>query len=301
MGSSNFPEFNSRRNTLKLLSLAAVGAGTISSLGSLRAMAATVTSDGACLLTPQSVEGPYYFDPKLERSEITEGHEGIPVKLKLQVMGANCHVMPNARVDVWHADAQGFYSGYDKQGDSGNISTKGQTFLRGTQFSNTDGEVLFTTIFPGWYTRMTAHIHFKVFLDKSTVLTAQIYFPDALNEFIYTNVPAYKRNTRRDTINATDPIALDATSTAYASIKEGGDHYLATLVVGVDPSARSKVGPMPGGPPPGIPTGNGEFRGPPPGPRPGGDNIFANRKQMSNEERLRALVPGSPQEPDSKK
>jgi len=290
----NSPDSSPRRDTLKLLSLAALGAGTLGSIGSPRVQAATIPSNGACLLTPQSVEGPYYFDHKLERSEITEGHEGIPVKLKLQVIGADCLVLPNARVDVWHADAQGFYSGYDRQGDSGNISTKGRIFLRGTQFSNSNGEVLFTTIFPGWYPGRTAHIHFKIFLDKSTVLTAQLYFPDALNEFIYTNVTAYKRKALRDTLNATDPIALEATSAAYASIKEEGGHYLATLVAGVDPAARPGIEPMPGGPPPDFSVRSGELLRPPPGPPPGGSFPFANRKQLSSEERLRALVPGSP-------
>ncbi|OKH59243.1 hypothetical protein NIES2130_10595 [Scytonema sp. HK-05] len=39
----------------------------------------------ACVLTPQDVEGPYYFDPKLLRTDITEGKEGVPLKLKNKV------------------------------------------------------------------------------------------------------------------------------------------------------------------------------------------------------------------------
>lgn len=288
MKSSNSPDSDSRRTALKMLSLTALGTGIID-IGSSAAHAAPVQSNGACLLTPQSVEGPYYFDPKLERSQITEGHQGIPVKLKLQVLGADCLAFPNARVDIWHADAQGFYSGYDRQGDSGNISTKGQTFLRGTQYSNSAGEAVFSTIYPGWYPGRTAHIHFKIFLDKNTVLTAQIYFPDALSEFIYTNVPAYKRNFRRDTINATDPIAQEATSAAFAGVKEENDHYLVSLQVGVDPSARPRMNFIPGGPP----TGSGELRGPPPGPPPDGNGAFTDRRLMTDEERLRALVPAS--------
>jgi protocatechuate 3,4-dioxygenase beta subunit len=290
MKSSHPPDSDSRRTVLKTLSLAALGAGTVNT-GLSAARAAPVPSNGACFLTPQSIEGPYYFDPKLERAEITEGHAGIPVILKLQVIGADCVAIPNARVDVWHADAQGFYSGYDRQGDSGNISTRGQTFMRGTQFSNSAGEVFFKTAYPGWYPGRTAHIHFKVFLDKKSVLTAQIYFPDALSEFIYANVPAYKRKVRRDTINVTDLIAQDATSAAFASVKEESDHYLVSLLVGVDPSARPTMNFIPGGPPP---TGSGALRGPPPGPPPDGFGAFPGRRQMTDEERLRALVPSSP-------
>ena len=248
------PDFNSRRNALKMLSLTALGAGT-AGIGHSTTYAEPIPSSGACLLTPQSIEGPYYFDPKLERSLITEGHEGIPVKLRLQVIGADCHALANARVDIWHADAQGFYSGYDRQGGSRNISTRGQTFLRGTQFADSAGEVLFTTIYPGWYPGRTAHMHFKIFLDKTSVLTAQIYFPDALNEFIYTNVPAYKRSHQRDTINSTDLIALEATSTAFAAVKEENDHYLVSLLVGVDPSGRPRINSMPSGTPPDLLSG----------------------------------------------
>ena len=38
--------------------------------------------DGAlrdvCFLTPQSIEGPYYLDPKLVRAQIAEGRTGVP-------------------------------------------------------------------------------------------------------------------------------------------------------------------------------------------------------------------------------
>ncbi len=71
------------------------------------------------------------------------------------------------------------------------VSTNGEKFLRGTQMTDAAGSVSFRTIYPGWYRGRTAHIHFKVFLDTKTVLTGQLYFPDALSEFIYTSVPPY--------------------------------------------------------------------------------------------------------------
>ena len=47
------------------------------------------------------------------------------------------------------------------QGDDG-ISTRGGTFLRGTQFTDADGQVRFATIYPGWYQGRPVHIHLKV-------------------------------------------------------------------------------------------------------------------------------------------
>jgi hypothetical protein len=33
-----------------------------------------------CVLTPEAMEGPFYFDPKLFRTDITEGKRGAPFK-----------------------------------------------------------------------------------------------------------------------------------------------------------------------------------------------------------------------------
>src|SRR4029079_1137603 len=86
-----------------------------------------------CVLTPEATEGPFYFDPKMVRSDITEGKQGAPLLLTLQVVEAkDCAPLPWARVDIWHADGVGLYSGYTNQ-ETG--STKGETFLRGTQFT----------------------------------------------------------------------------------------------------------------------------------------------------------------------
>jgi protocatechuate 3,4-dioxygenase beta subunit len=119
-----------------------------------------------CVLTPEAVEGPFYFDAKLVRSDITEGKEGSPLVLTLQIVEAkDCAAIPEARVDIWHADGLGLYSGYADQ-DSG--SAEGETFLRGTQLTGADGEVRFNTIYPGWYPGRTPHIHFKAFVESAT-------------------------------------------------------------------------------------------------------------------------------------
>jgi protocatechuate 3,4-dioxygenase beta subunit len=117
------------------------------------------------------------------------------------------------------------------------VSTRGKAFLRGTQFANDKGEVTFVTVYPGWYRGRTPHVHFKVFLDENSLLTGQIYFPDALSDFIYTNVAPYKdRKAERDTTNATDGVLQHSGGghESFCSIKEEADHYLASLVIGVD-------------------------------------------------------------------
>ncbi|WP_246212638.1 hypothetical protein [Marivivens donghaensis] len=100
---------------------------------------------------PETTEGPYYIEPELVRADITEEKTGVPLKMQIQVVDANCTPIPDARVDIWHCDAQGNYSGYANQGSDGTVNTEGETFLRGTLMADESGIVSVDTIYPGWY------------------------------------------------------------------------------------------------------------------------------------------------------
>ena len=56
-------------------------------------------------------------------------------------------------MDIWHADAAGVYSDESVEG------TEGLTYLRGYQVTDANGLVIFKTMFPGWYSGRTVHIH----------------------------------------------------------------------------------------------------------------------------------------------
>jgi protocatechuate 3,4-dioxygenase beta subunit len=200
--------------------------------------AAPLADADVCLLTPQSIEGPYYLDPRLVRAQIAEGRSGVPLRVDLRLIdGATCKPSERARIDIWHADAQGIYSGYEGQGDKQDLSTLGQKFLRGTQFTDSKGTVRFATIYPGWYEGRATHLHFKVLLDDRNVLTGQMYFPDAMNEFIYANIPAYAGRLKpRAVVNANDQFANfhDPNRLSFCAVKEERDCYAASLVLGVD-------------------------------------------------------------------
>lgn len=272
----------SRRDALKIVAVTAAG-GTLMTRSAFAQEAAASESTlmpGAdvCVITPEVTEGPYYFDPNLEREDITEAHPGVATTVRLQIVDGTCRPLPGARVDLWHCDAAGQYSGYPNQ--TGGVDTTGQTFLRGTQFAGDDGIVTFQTIYPGWYSGRTTHMHFKVFLDEKTVLTGQIFFPDALSQFLYENVEPYRtRGSDRDTLNASDSIASQATRASFAYVKELADRYLVAMIVGVDPSAESVATDMRGGA--GSPPPEGA-------PRPGADAIGAPAASSSGV----SLVPG---------
>jgi protocatechuate 3,4-dioxygenase beta subunit len=192
-------------------------------------------SPDVCLVTPESTAGPFYVDPKLIRTDITEGREGAPMDVAIQVVTADCTPVEGARVDLWHCDAVGNYSGFARQGSDSTLDTSGETFLRGTQMTGDRGIANFRTIYPGWYGGRTTHSHYKVFIDERTALTSQIFLPDGLSQYIYENVPPYdSRRSERRTFNRDDFIARRAGEGAYAAVRELGDKYTAALVVGIE-------------------------------------------------------------------
>lgn len=208
----------SRRNVLRSLIAGSAGAGGSSAGAHGAAAAAADNPTGRCEVFPKAVEGPYYFDPRQVRSDISEGRPGLPLQLALEVATApDCLPVANARVDIWHADARGVYSGYPGQGDDRSISATGETYLRGTQFTDEQGRVGFSTIYPGWYPGRTPHIHVKVFLDQATLVTSQVYFPDDVSAKVYREADAYLARSQADTTNATDFLFL-ASSNQTGSI-----------------------------------------------------------------------------------
>lgn len=145
-------------------------------------------------LTPQQMEGPYFIDDVPERSDIrtdpdsNKSEDGIPLRLQIHVYDANdnCAPLDNARVDIWHTNAYGAYSGIEEQ------DTVDQKYLRGYQMTDKNGLAEFTTIYPGWYEGRTIHIHIKVRTfdeDQKTEWTSQIYMNDSINDKIHTQSP----------------------------------------------------------------------------------------------------------------
>ena len=146
--------------------------------------AVSPTSD-ICVLTPEQTEGPYYLPLDLLRQDITEGRPGLPLRLRIAVVDVNgCSPLPDAAVDIWHCDAQGYYSGFtgypggDADPEAGAGVEEG-TFLRGVQTTNADGIAEFQTIYPGWYTGRTVHIHMKVHVGGAEEVIEQPTPPHA--------------------------------------------------------------------------------------------------------------------------
>lgn len=153
---------------------------------------------GGCVVTGSDVEGPFHLDLNLVRNDITEGYPGIALRMYLLIHDvATCSPIENAVVDVWHTEAQGTYSGFQSRG------TAGLTFLRGIQFTPQSGLVWFDTVYPGWYTGRTPHVHVKVTTQGGSELTTQLYFPQSVNDRVFT-LPPYNAHGPAPVTNATD-------------------------------------------------------------------------------------------------
>ena len=132
---------------------------------------------------------------------------GVPLVLTLRPFTSTdawCRPIRGARVDLWHCDARGAYSGVQDRG------TGGRDFLRGYQVTDDAGEVRFVTVYPGWYPGRTAHIHAKVrlfdpFGEVTTEMSTQLFFDDTVTDAVLEKEP-YAGRGPRDTRNVDDPI-----------------------------------------------------------------------------------------------
>jgi len=116
-------------------------------------------------------EGPFYTEnpPMIDNHLLaSQSEEGERIIISGRIFNLDCtEFIPNAVVDVWHADNNG---AYDNVGFG----------FRGFTLSNQQGFYLFETIKPGKYLNgnkfRPSHIHFKITPPGSSELITQLYF-----------------------------------------------------------------------------------------------------------------------------
>lgn len=138
-----------------------------------------------------SIEGPYYVPnaPDLGARgavPMRAGEQGVPLVWEGRITGTDGAPLAG-KVELWHADADGFYSQFAPGIPQWN--------LRGSFSTGPDGAFAITTIRPapyqiptdgacgrliaaaGWHAWRPAHLHVKVSAPGYELLTAQLYFP----------------------------------------------------------------------------------------------------------------------------
>jgi protocatechuate 3,4-dioxygenase beta subunit len=215
-----------RGRLLRLAGIAATAFGLDSLLGRRGTDDAFGADAVTCVLTPEQTEGPYYIASERVRRNITEGRPGRPLTLRLAVVDAStCKPIRGAAVDIWHCDAGGVYSGFG----AGRTS---RTFMRGIQRTNANGIATFKTVYPGWYTGRTVHIHVKVHVRGNVVHTGQLYFPDRVTDAIYRRAP-YSKRPNRDVRNSDDPIYRDGGRRSLLRLRRSSAGYVGSIKMGV--------------------------------------------------------------------
>ncbi|MCW5654871.1 intradiol ring-cleavage dioxygenase [Hydrogenophaga sp.] len=223
----------------------------------------TSSSGGSCSSIPSETAGPYPADGSLAssqrlnaltlsgivRSDIRSSvggasgtAAGVPLTLTLQLVNtaASCANLQGLAVYVWHCTREGGYSMYSS-------GITGQNYLRGVQVSDANGQVSFTTIFPGCYSGRWPHIHFEVYpnllsaTDSSQVSdyerVSQLALPASFCNQVYGVVAGYEASVANfagislasDNVFGNDGAALQM-ATVSGDVASG---FTATLQVGI--------------------------------------------------------------------
>ncbi|WP_342114673.1 dioxygenase family protein [Pseudoduganella sp. OTU4001] len=252
---------SSRRRSLRWL-LAGAAALPLAGCGGGSGSAGSGTatgSTGSCTVIPEETGGPYPGDgtnsnasgivnvltqSAVVRSDIRSSFNGasgtaagIPLTVKLKIVNAyaSCGAAGSFAVYLWHCDREGRYSLYSQ-------GVTDQNYLRGVQAADADGNLTFTTIFPGCYDGRMPHIHFEVYrsLAQSSsaanrIKTSQFTFPLAtMNEVYATSGYASSASNLSRISFATDNIFSDGYSLQLGSMTGNvTDGYIVTLVVAI--------------------------------------------------------------------
>jgi protocatechuate 3,4-dioxygenase beta subunit len=202
------------------------------------------------------IEGPYFVDDMPNCSDIRidtsnrSMQEGIPLRLILPVYDVNdsdvdgsgsCTPLKDAKVDIWHSNSQGVYSGVQDAGTSEN------DFLRGNQMTDDNGTVQFATIYPGWYEGRAIYIHVKVRTfegsNEDFEWTSQFYLNNSINELVHRQA----KNSNDGPVNLTSEEAFIYTGPStdgliqnntgkhlMLNLKNDRDVYVGTFIIGLN-------------------------------------------------------------------
>jgi protocatechuate 3,4-dioxygenase beta subunit len=203
-------------------------------------------SSSTCVVSPTETEGPFPYPGGelknlLERSDITESQTGIPATFTFTVVNTNssCAIVSGARVDIWHCNKDGYYSGYDNQnGGVSGLATDyaGQTFFRGYQLTDSNGQAKFSSIYPGWYTGRATHVHIEVYVNNVLKKTSQVAFNESISNTVHVT-SLYKAHGVNPISDSSDNVFGDsATDLAIEMLAITGDTtngYAATFTIGI--------------------------------------------------------------------
>lgn len=208
---------------------------------------------GSCSEIPEETAGPYPGDGSngvnaltlsgIVRSDIrssVDGASGTAAGIQLTVTltildKSDCSPIAGRAVYLWHCNQAGEYSMYS-------AAIADENYLRGVQETDENGQVTFTTIFPGCYDGRWPHMHFEVYpsLNEATdsankLATSQLAMPEAACNEVYatSGYEASVENLANTSLASDNVFADDGAELQLADVSEAAEGYLATLTVSV--------------------------------------------------------------------
>ncbi|MDI2030274.1 catechol 1,2-dioxygenase [Saccharopolyspora sp. TS4A08] len=139
-----------------------------------------------------TIEGPYYVPDAPEQGSsgsvpMRDDEPGTPLTWTGKVTSTNGSALAGAKVELWHADADGFYSQFAPNLPEWNLRASFTTDAEGNFEIRTvrpapyqiptDGACGKLIAAAGWHAWRPAHLHVKVSAPGHELLTAQLYFP----------------------------------------------------------------------------------------------------------------------------
>ncbi|KAG8958208.1 hypothetical protein FRC03_009355 [Tulasnella sp. 419] len=285
------------RKRKRALALAKRQGSTATLTASTHTPSATAITNYTCITAPEVTEGPYYIRNEFVRQDIRDGQPGIPLQLEIGVMDTTtCKPLTNAYIEIWHANATGFYGGFTSAslggggggeggGPGANLTTgagmptdttgvlsmtgipsgtgsapmpsgtggmgggggggpggstamsDAETFLRGGWPTNDAGIVEMISVYPGFYSGRTTHIHMMVHTNytissNGTIVSdsgsllhiGQMFFEESLNDRVFAS-SVYAANTNSRTTNSQDSIFAQESA-------DGNDAYVDAVLLG---------------------------------------------------------------------
>lgn len=189
------------------------------------------SGSGTCTVAPTETAGPFptITPSSLVRADIRDDRTGVGFSITITVKNTNnnCAVLAGAIVDIWHCDKDGYYSEYGGTSMQ-TVDYTGVHFLRGRQVTDANGQVKFTSIFPGWYQSHATHIHVHIYTASGTsLLITQIAFPEGSSSAVATvnssagTAYGYTKGMSGYTYNASDNVFSDDTAGAQLAAVSG--------------------------------------------------------------------------------
>lgn len=237
----------------------ATGTATPSAGGTVGLPSAEIPDETAGPYPGDGSNGPDVLEQSgIVRSDIRSSLDGgataagVPMTLTLALtdMANGDAPFEGVAVYVWHCDAEGRYSMYSEE-------IEDETYLRGVQVADANGQVTFTSVFPACYSGRWPHIHFEVYPDvgsitdsANAIATSQVALPQSTCEEVYalSEYSGSSSNLTQVSLDSDNVFGDDGGALELATVS--GDvtaGYRVALAVRVDTSTTPTAGSAPSG------------------------------------------------------